>query len=196
MGEILGTVVSGVLSGGATGLLGVLLQRWFDMKRRGQDLDLARLQAANALELRRLELDQQAAMAASADQARVRVAELDAQAREDEASARSYQASVAGDRATFLAPPAQQQSRLARWLMATVDFARGMVRPGVTLYTLYLMTVLMLWVQDMHTRKQLVLSVAQTFDLAMEIIRTITYLATTSTVWWFGVRGQSAPARK
>lgn len=192
---ILGTLISGIFSGGATGLLGVLLQRIFDLKKQAQDIELVKLNNANALEVRKLELDAQERMTNRTAEAQERVADLDAQAREAEAAERSYQASHASDKATYLAPEAQQQSRVARWLMALVDFCRGIIRPGVTVYALALLTVLVFWVRDMYARSLITLTPQQTQELALQIIGTVTYLATTCTVWWFGVRGQSQSRR-
>lgn len=191
MMEFFGTLLTGILSGGATGLLGVLLQRWFDYKKQAQDIELVRINHANALEVRRLELEAQERMANRAADVQERVADLDAQAREAEAAERSYQVSMQADRATYLAPEAQQTSRLARWLMAVVDFARGIIRPGVTVYALVLLTILTLWVRDMYARSLLQLTPAQTQELTMQVIGTVTYITTTVVVWWFGARPMS-----
>lgn len=189
---LLGTLLTGVFSGGATGLLGVLLQRFFDMKKQQNDLELVKLNNQNALEVRRLELDAQAKIAERGAEAQERVADLDTQAREAEAAARDYQASMQADRATYLAPEAQQTSRLARWLMAFVDFARGIIRPGVTVYVLALETVLMLWVRDLYQRSLVQMTPVETHQLMHDVVGTVSYLAVTCTVWWFGIR----PARQ
>lgn len=189
---LLGTLLTGVFSGGATGLLGVLLQRFFDMKKQQNDLELVKLNNQNALEVRRLELDAQAKIAERGAEAQERVADLDTQAREAEAAARDYQASMQADRATYLAPEAQQTSRLARSLMALVDFARGIIRPGVTVYVLALETVLMLWVRDLYQRSLVQMTPVETHQLMHDVVGTVSYLAVTCTVWWFGIR----PARQ
>lgn len=188
MMEILGTVLTGVLSGGATGLLGVLLQRFFDARKAAQDIELARLQLDAARETRRMELEAQERMASNAAATQQLQAQLDAHAREVEADNAAYVASIASDRATYLAPNAQQHSRLARWLMAVVDAARGLMRPGVTVYSLVLLTSLAAWVRDMHQRQALVLTAAQQHELTMQVVGTVIYLTTTTVVWWFGVR--------
>jgi hypothetical protein len=185
---LLGTIITGVMSGGATGLFGVLLQRYFDMKKQQNDLELVKVNNANALQVRQLELEAQAKMADRAADAQERVAALDTQARESEAAARDYQASMQADRATYLAPEAQQSSRTARILMAIVDFMRGIIRPGVTIYVLGLETMLVLWVRDMYQRAAFTLTPAQTHDLALQIIGVVVYLATAIPVWWFGIR--------
>ena len=54
--EILGTIFGSIFSGGATGLIGVAIQRWFDFKNKQADLDLQKLKFAQDLELKKLDL--------------------------------------------------------------------------------------------------------------------------------------------
>lgn len=194
--EILGSVLTGVFSGGATGLLGVLLQRWFDAKRIAQDIEMTRLQLEAARETRRMELEVQERMAANAAATAQMQAQLDAHAREVEADSAAYTASVSSDRATYLAPSAQVHSRFARWAMALVDMMRGLMRPGVTAYSLVMLTGLAAWVREMHQTSQLVLTAAQQHELTMQVAGAVIYLATTCVVWWFGVRPGQPPARR
>lgn len=193
--EILGSVLTGIFGGGATGLLGVLLQRYFDGKKAAQDIELTRLQLDAARETRKLELEAQERMAANAAAAQQLQAQLDAHAREVDADTAAYTASVASDRATYLAADAQQQSRVARWLMAVVDTARGLMRPAVTVYSLVLLTMLAAWVRELHQRTALVLTAAQQHELTMQVVGTVIYLSTTCVVWWFGVRPAQPPRR-
>ena len=53
--ELLGTVVTGVLSGGATGLIGIALQQWGDSRKRADDLARLRLEHEQTRELARIE---------------------------------------------------------------------------------------------------------------------------------------------
>ena len=82
-------------------------------------------------------------------------------------------------------------SRLARWAMGAVDFLRGIIRPGATIYGYVLLTYLLIWVQQLYAEKALQLSPEQAAKLAAEVIGTVTYLATTCATWWFGVRANS-----
>lgn len=186
--DIAGSVVSGVLSGGATGLLGVLLQQWGDHRRRGQEIEMLRLQHAQAIELRRLDQEQQLRIASLDAASAERLAEIDAMARADESAASDYRASLQADRATYLDPAAQQASRAARLAMATVDLLRGIIRPGATIYSLCLLTLLLMWVLDIWQRSGAAITQAQQMQITSEVIGTVTYLAVTCTVWWFGVR--------
>lgn len=186
--DIASSVISGVLSGGATGLLGVLLQQWGEHRKRAQEIEVLTLQHAQAVELRRLDQEQQLRIAGLEAANAERLAELDAMARADESASADYRSSMQADRATYLDAGAQQASRVARWMMAAVDFLRGIIRPGATIYSLALLTMLLIWVHDLWLRSGAQLTQAQQMQITMEIIGTCTYLAVTCTVWWFGVR--------
>lgn len=181
MFEILGTLLAGVLSGGATGLLGVLIQRWFDHKNRQQDIDMLKLQLANAVELSKLETERAS-----------RVAEADMQARFAEADADVLQASFRHDAASYLAPEAQRRKGwvggIVTLLMGLVDFMRGILRPGMTAYLCWLTTIMFWWVRELADRHGLSLTADQVMQLMVQIIATILYVFTTSALWWFGTR--------
>ena len=109
MFAILGTLISGVLSGGATGLLGVILQRYFDLKGRDKDLALLTMQHQQALALAQIE-SERARIRADAD---MYAADREADAKESEADARSLVASFEADRAAHLDPATQKTSKFS-----------------------------------------------------------------------------------
>jgi hypothetical protein len=185
---ILGTIISGVLGGGATGLLGVVIQRFFDYKNRQADIEVIKLNHQNALELAALE-SERAKIRADAD---VSIAERDAIAREDEAAGRSLVASYEHDKATYLAAGAQKRKG---WLgaavvalMALVDFARGMLRPGLTMYLTVLVTIMFGRLMMMLETRGHVFDNGELLTLLAQIVATILYCFTTCVVWWFGGR--------
>jgi hypothetical protein len=195
MMDLFSTLFTGILSGGATGLLGLLLQRWFDAKKAQQDIQLVKLQLDAAAASRQMELAAQERMASKAADVQLAQAQLDAQAREVEAAERSYVASTQTDRATYSTPEAQQQSRVVRWMMGLADLVRGLVRPSITGYTLWMLTAVFLWVRELYSQTGLQLTPEQVHDLAMQCVGTVFYLATTCVVWWFGVRPGQPPKR-
>jgi hypothetical protein len=195
---ILGTLLTSVLSGGATGLLGILIQRWFDAKNKAQDIELVKLNLQNAIDLKKLDNER----ASKEADARVDVAAEDRAAREFEAvadeRARAYEtdgamfeASHEADRAKYL-PPGAHKSRGVLWMMAFVDFVRGIIRPGLTIYLVAITHVMFNWVRDLMEKNGGSLTNAELKEIVMLIISTILYLATVSVVWWFGTR----PAKK
>lgn len=186
--EVLGAIASGVFTGGATGLIGVLLQRFFDFKAKRLEVDLVKLNHENALALRTLELDRQERIAVRTAEADELIAQTEAQAREAEAAERTVQASYEADRATYLTGAAQQQSRAARILMALADFARGIIRPLGTVYLMAVTTAMFWWTTKLAGEYGVKMTADQVLQLQMNLIGTITYCFTTSWVWWFGVR--------
>lgn len=192
--EVAGALVSGVLSGGATGLLGILIQQWGDNKKRAHDLELIKQQHMQTLELRRIEGEQALQMATVSAESAERLAEIQAAAKLEESASDDYRASVANDKATYLAPEAQKAWYVVAAL-GFVDFLRGIIRPGITIYSMVLLTLLLYWVHDMWQRSQIVLTPDDSKKLMMEVIGTTTYLVITTTVWWFGRRPEAPPKR-
>jgi hypothetical protein len=202
--DMLGSLVTGVLSGGATGLLGLLLQGWFKAKERAQDIEVLKLNHANALALRQQEAENELKLAGLQAESAERLAELRAQAQADQSAGEDYRASLEHDKATHV-PTAtlEQLSKGGGWgkfvaglvtlLLGLVDAVRGFVRPGVTVYTLGLQTMLLLWVNDMFARKLITLAQPEQQRLVMEVVTTTSFLVTTCVVWWFGAR---PPARR
>ncbi len=184
---ILGMLISGVLSGGATGLLGVILQRYFDLKGRDRDLAMLKLQHEQALALAQIE-SAQAQRRAEADEF---AADRQAQADEAAADARSLAASYEADRATYLAPEAQRGSRLARTLFAVVDAVRGLIRPVLTMYLVVLVTAMFVWARELAGAAAL--TPADAVQLIGQIVATILYLCTACVLWWFGSRPPKSP---
>lgn len=193
-GGILG-ILSALVSGGATGLIGVFLQRFFDYKGKQQDLELVRINNEHARLLAQMDLEKANRAAEATEKvaqeqadAQIRSAELDAQAKADEAAAKAYIASVESDRATYLDPKAQSRSKFARAMMTLVDSARGLIRPALTLYLAVLTTFMYHWATDIAAREGFAMSAADAAELVKTIINTLLYLTTTCIVWWFGVR--------
>lgn len=199
---ILATLLSSVFSGGATGLLGILIQRFFDFKHKDQDLELVKENNTQARLLSQMETDRANRAAAAQEKiadteadAQIQVATSDAQARADEAAAKSLIASYDADKASYLDAKAQSQSRVARWLMALVDFSRGIIRPALTAYLVVLTTVLFFWARTLAEKHSEALTSDQVNTLILKIVETILYLVVVAVVWWFGTRPPSRPSK-
>lgn len=195
MFELLTALVSSVMSGGATGLLGILIQRWFDSKSKAQDIEVIKLNHENAVELRRIEIEQ----TAKEWEGRRDVAAEDRAAREAEAAAveraaayesdaRMAVASIEHDRARYLSPAAQRRSKWAAFMMGAVDFTRGMVRPLLTAYLVIVVHLMFNWARTFAERNGQALSAADSKEILLKIIEVVLYLATVAVVWWFGTR--------
>ena len=199
--DVIGSIIGGVFSGGATGLIGIALSMIGEAKKRQTDLELAKLQHAQTLELRRLDIEQQARMAEMSAASAERLAEINAEARASESASADYQASLKADKATYVSEGALRISKadggFTRFVkgsvlggLGLVDVLRGLIRPAATIYSMILLTLLFIWVRDIYARSAVVMTQEQAHKLTMDVVDTITYLATTVCVWWFGVRGQ------
>lgn len=181
MFEILGTLLTGVLSGGATGLIGVLIQRFFDLQHKKQDLEQLKLRLENAKELALIESERAK-----------RAGELELEGKFVETDASILTASFKHDAASYLAPDAQQRKGwvggMAVGLMAVVDFVRGILRPGMTAYLCWLVTVMFFWARDVAQANGVHLTAEHAMQIVVQVIATILYVFTTSALWWFGTR--------
>lgn len=201
MGDFLGTIVSGglgLLSGGITGLLGVVAQRVFDWLNKREELKRERERWAHERDMRRIDgelLDKEWTH-------RVRVTEVEAAGKEAVADAAAFGASFQLEPQRYaegFKPPiggwaAKALAGLGWLLMVLLDFARGIIRPGLTLYLAWITT-------RMYGQAQEIVAAidpaqhAQVFaDVFKGIVFTILYLFTTCLLWWFGTRNkQPAP---
>ena len=199
MFDLLGGIFTGILSGGATGLLGILLQRFFDMKAKQQEIEVVKLNLANSIELAKMEHEQaRARLQAEMEITEVELAAADRLADKQleatlaEADGENMRASYQHDSATYLAPGAQKRKGflggIITFMMALVDFMRGVLRPAMTAYLCVLTTIMFFWVRDLAERYGTELSAAQVHELMLQIIVSLLYVFITVTTWWFGAR--------
>lgn len=192
--EILGTIATAMLGGGATGLFGVLIQRWADYKNRQQDIETLKVKQDHEATMR----DKDAAIMAQEWAARTKVADIEATGRVDAAKAEAAGKEAEADAKAFadsykLEPPSYSAghtlSPRQRWVVVILDAVRGVIRPGLTVYLCYLTTL----VYDESQRHVGALTAAQSFEILKLCIGTILYLFTTCTLWWFGTRHRGQP---
>jgi hypothetical protein len=190
---ILGTIISSVLGGGATGLLGVFVQRFFDMKNKSQDIDIIKLNHSNAIDLKRVDME----AAKDKYEANKNIAVVEANSREAvaleerlakefDAEQKSVQESMRTDKSSYYTGPS---TGFIGFLLGIVDFIRGLVRPLLTAYLVGLLTYVFWWTQGVVAKMGVQqFTQAEAKDLVMQITGAVIYLATVSVVWWFGTR--------
>ena len=181
--ELIGTALGGILSGGATGLLGVVLQRFADFKNKQLDLQHQERQYTHELSMR----DKDAAIMAQEWAARTRVAEVEAGAQVDVADAEAFAASYRLEPAAYSgnAKPTKAQA----WVLVILDAMRGSVRP---LLTVYLCVITTMMYRDARALLGSAHTADQAFELTKLIVWTVLYLTTTCVLWWFGTRNKQA----
>ena len=150
-----------ILTGGATGLLGTAISAGIGYFERRQ-------RHQQEFDLRRLDLEITRAESESAE----RVAAIEAESAENAAALRAIETS--------------HRSAGVRWSRGDstwfvfVDVVRGLIRPVLTLGFLALAAAI-------YFR----LPIDPSADVGARLIDTILYLATTTTLWWFGTRPKS-----
>lgn len=182
----LGNLAGAVFGGGITGILGVVVQRFFDLKNKDRDLELVKVKNAHELQLKQVDLqimNQEWAQ-------RVKVAEVEAAGHEAVADSQAFAASF-NEPQRYAAGASLNPAQT--WLMVILDFVRGIIRPGLTLYLCLLTTLV--YFQAREVQLQAWPAPDEAYGIVKQVIGTILYLFTTCLLWWFGVRNkQKGPA--
>lgn len=184
MGELFSGVMA-ILSGGATGILGLVAQRLFDHWKLKQENDRLRLEHQFELEKRKVDAEIMQQEWAQ----RTKLAEVEGATKREVADAEAFAASFQ------LEPKRYAEGvKVGRWggfLLVLVDVLRGSVRPGLTVYLawiateLYLDSVKIMAAVDPTAQSQLLVQLHQ------QIVFTLLYLFTTCVLWWFGTRNKA-----
>jgi hypothetical protein len=187
--ELLGLVFGNIFSGGATGLIGVILQRYADFKNKQLDMQLESQRHANAVALRKVDAEiMQQEWAAKTELAKTEAAGREA-VEDAKAFAESFK--LEPERYSDGVKPTAGQG----WILVLLDAFRGCIRPLLTVYLCALMTVV--WVQASGVLNKEDLDAAAALDVWKMVVGSILYLSTTCILWWFGTRNkQAAPVVK
>jgi len=185
--EILGAIFGSIFSGGATGLIGIAVQRYADYKNRQQNIEIERMRLDNEIKLREMD----ARIMAQEWAARTKVAEVEAAGREAVADSEAFAVSLKSEPMRYA--EGVRLSKAQRWIMVFLDFLRGIVRPGLTLYLCALTT--MIYIQARELLSQEDLTSSEALEIERLIISTILYLTTTCILWHFGTRNKQAPPK-
>jgi hypothetical protein len=180
---LLGTALSAILAGGATGLLGMALQRIFDWMKLKQDLALTKVKLDHELAMR----DKDAAIMREEWAGRLKVAEAEGETQREVAESQAFQASLLREPERY--SNVATLSHGQQWAMVILDALRGIIRPGLTLYLCALTTYIWLEVKSIIHAQQL--DAAAAIGVWQDVVGTILYLFTTVTLWWFGTRNKT-----
>jgi hypothetical protein len=193
--------IAGILTGGATGLLGIVLQRVFDGWKIKQENDRLKMLHEHELAMKKADAE----LLAQEWAARTKVAEVEAAGKEAVAANEAFAASFAAEPKRYAEgfKPATG-GKVAKafqnmgWLtMVLVDAVRAVVRPGLTIYLCWITT-------QMYERSQATLALIDANPAAHaallgkvheQIIFTVLYLFTTCVTWWFGTRNKQQPPK-
>jgi len=177
MFELLGLIFGNIFSGGATGLIGVIAQRFFDFKNKKLDIEIEREKRETVLAVARLNME----------------------AADKEWAARHKIEETKGDSAAFTKSIWEETPRYSnpttltpkqQWVMVVLDALRGVVRPLLTIYLCALTTYVWFQVRSLMGGEDLDLLAA--LEVWKMVVGNILYLTTTVVLWWFGTRNKVA----
>ena len=183
--DLLGGITS-LLGGGLTGILGSTVQRVFEYKSKKLDIELQKDKFVNEVALKKVDAEIMAQEWAS----RTRVAEVEGASRVEVEDARAFNTALTSE------PQRYSQGDLTRpqnWLMVSLDFFRGIVRPGLTLYLCSITTVVYIQAREVMGSN---ISSNQAYDLVDTIVHTVLYLTATCVLFWFGSRDKGRAVTK
>ena len=182
--DIVGTVVGSVLSGGATGLIGSAISLFAEHKKREQDLEAQRIQNTHDKSMLEAEWS-----------ARSKIADTEADADRDVQDGKTLAASYGLEPKRYLVMDAKDMNPFMRFLLGFIDFCRGIMRPGITIYLMVLTTLIYLQLLTFMEDYGQVMKSDDVVQMVVLIINTILYLATTCVLWWFGTRNKQLPPK-
>lgn len=182
----LADIASSVLSGGLTGIFGVVVQRIADYKNKQLDLEMNKQKSTHELEMRKLDSQ----ILEKEYTARVEISAIEAQGRESVADSHAFAASYNLEPKLY-SDPKKANTRGQIWLMLVLDFIRGIVRPGLTVFLCILTTLMYFKAQELlgsHIAED------RAAEIVKEIVSTILYLSTSCVMWYFGSRNRASEA--
>jgi hypothetical protein len=185
MFETIAGIFGSILSGGATGLLGVGIQRIADYKNKKLDIEIQKQKFEQERALRELDakiMEQEWA-------ARTKVAQVEAEGKREVADAEAFAASFKLEPVRY--SEGVKPGPVGGFMLIFLDFLRGIVRPGLTVYLCVLTTLIYLQARELLNKEDL--TSEQALGVESFIINTILYLTTTCVLWWFGTRNRGTP---
>ncbi len=181
---LLSTIFGSIFSGGATGLIGVILQRFADYKNKQLDLEIEAKKQEHEIALRRVDAE----IAAQEWAARTQVAQVEAAGKEAVADAQAFAESFKMEPQRYA--EGVKFTHGQGWVMVILDALRGAIRPVLTVYLCVLTTLIYL---QAHQLLGTSMAPEQAYKLVEMIVGSVLYLTTTCVLWWFGTRNKATP---
>ena len=175
------SLLMSVVSGGATGLLGVVLQRVFDWLHVREQAKQKKLDQEFELEKRKIDVQ----IADKEWAGRMSVAATEAEAAKDVAASNAFAASLLKEPERY---SSTKVTKNQNWVLIALDFLRGIVRPALTVYLCALTTYIWWQVRQLISVEDL--DVGEVLEVWKLVVNTILYLTTTCILWWFGTRNR------
>lgn len=179
---IVGNVFGSALAGGASGFLGVVLQRFFDWLHVREETKQKKQDQEFELSKKRIDVE----IADKEWAGRTRIADTEAGAAKDVAESNAFAASLLREPERYSERTLVTTSQ--NWLLVILDFVRGIVRPGLTLYLCVLVS--MIWFEAKSLIAAEDITAEQALKIILLLIDAVIYVWTTCTLWYFGTRNR------
>lgn len=169
--DILGSALGAIFGGGATGLFGSFMSGWLELKKQKLQNEHESQMAEHELAVMDKETERQ-----------VSISRIEADAQIQVADAQLMSASYDADQLRYSKPGNS-------WMMQFVDFVRGLIRPVLTAYLVWVASRILAAVLELLDKMD-GLSEALLVPMANQVIMAVLYMAMTALGWWFGTRGK------
>ncbi len=173
-------IVMSVVSGGVTGLLGSVITLIAGYKTKQLELEGKKLDRDHEIALRHAD----ARIIELEWQSREKIAMVETEGRMDIADSAAFQVALQNEPKQYANP--SKFTKMNNSMMVFLDFIRGSIRPGLTLYLCAITTAV--WMQAGDIIKSQPIPVEAAVDIYTQITMTVLYLTTTSVLFWFGTR--------
>ncbi len=184
---ILGAVLS-LLSGGVTGLLGSAVQSVFAFLGKKQDIKLKQMEFDQQISLRKIDAELMDKEWAN----KTAVAKIEADMKVGVEDSKAFGKSVWQEPDAYSARATLTPFDSA--LLVMLDFFKGLIRPGLTLYLCAITTLIYIEAKALVALHGTLMTAEQAYSVYELIISTILYLTTTVVLWWFGQRNKESRA--
>lgn len=179
--DFLGLITS-AFGGGLTGLLGGVVDKVFTYKTKKLEIEQNRERFAHEVNMRKADAE----IMAQEWAARTKVAEVEGEAKVAVEDSKAFAVSLATEDKNYLDYLDKLNSK-QDWFFVVLEFVKGMIRPGLTLYLCLLTTLLYVKASKLVPSE---IDPSQALAMVDSIMNTIMYLTTTCVLWWFGTRNK------
>jgi len=188
--DILSVFASGGIStilGGVTGLVGTWLTKRYEFKQRDQELEGIKIKYSHELNMKQADAE----IMRQEWEGREKVAIVEGETAESVADAQAFNQSMKTDPQSYSSKT--KRSWVIEFLLGILDFVRGMIRPGLTIYLMGVNTVIFFTFYGMYQEYGMTVSPEQVFDILLIMVNSFLYLNMTAASWWYGTRNKQVP---
>ena len=181
--ELLSGLAS-IFGGGLTGLLGAGIQKYFELQTKKLDIEQDAARFAHEADMKKADAEIMASELASKE----RINTVSTAGASDVADTAAFAVALQSEPKRYADGIAANATEA--WLMFLLDFIRGIVRPGLTIYLCAITT--MVYLDAERVMVGVIVPVDAAVSLHAHIINTVLYLTNTVVCFWFGTRTKQA----